>query len=170
VFCFVVSERIKPACIGCNGLFWARRACQALISAVSHRWPVFYATSFKWVELYWLHWLILSFSWMRRRQHQICPFKKWTHSVLTHCELWAKMHWWGCTLSIVFSFGPLTTGKTLRPWSVSREGQWNWWGVWSTGLVGSGWGSWDCLVWRRLRGDVIALCKRAVVEVVLQHN
>ena len=28
-----------------------------------------------------------------------------------------------CTLSPVLSFRPLTTRKTLRPWSVSREGQ-----------------------------------------------
>ena len=35
-------------------------------------------------------------------------------------------HWCGGTLSIVFSFGPLTTRKTLRLWNVSREGQWNW--------------------------------------------
>ena len=28
-----------------------------------------------------------------------------------------------CTSSTVFSFGPLTTRKTLRPWSMSREQQ-----------------------------------------------
>ena len=31
-------------------------------------------------------------------------------------------HWWR-TSSTVSSFGPLTVGKTLRPWSVFREGQ-----------------------------------------------
>ena len=29
----------------------------------------------------------------------------------------------GHTSSMVLSFGPLTTRKTLRPWSMSREGQ-----------------------------------------------
>jgi len=28
---------------------------------------------------------------------------------------------------------------------------------WSTGLMRSGWGSWDCSVRRRLRGDLITL-------------
>ena len=32
-------------------------------------------------------------------------------------------HWWGCISNNVVSIGPLTTGKTLRCWSVSREGQ-----------------------------------------------
>ena len=31
--------------------------------------------------------------------------------------------WWGHTLSTVHSVGSLTTGKTLRTWSVSRERQ-----------------------------------------------
>ena len=34
-------------------------------------------------------------------------------------------HCWGRTSSIVFSFGPLITRKTLRPWSTSRKGQWS---------------------------------------------
>ena len=63
---------------------------------------------------------------------------------------------WGHTSTTVFSFGPLTR-KTLRPWNVFREGQRSWWGVWSTGVIKSGWGNWNCLVWRRLRGDVITL-------------
>lgn len=36
--------------------------------------------------------------------------------------------------SIVFSFEPLTTRRTLRCWSVSTEGQQRWWGVWRTSL------------------------------------
>ena len=32
-------------------------------------------------------------------------------------------------LSSVFTFGPLTTRRTLRCWSLSREGQQGWWGV-----------------------------------------
>ena len=31
-----------------------------------------------------------------------------------------------CTSSTVFSFGPITTRKTLRPWNVSRKGQRSW--------------------------------------------
>jgi len=45
-------------------------------------------------------------------------------------------HWWGRTLSTVFSFGPLST-RTLSCWSMSREGQWGWWRVWRTGLTRS---------------------------------
>jgi len=65
-------------------------------------------------------------------------------------------HWWGHTSSAVFSFGPLTRRRTWRGWRVSREGQRGWWGVWRTSLMRSGWGSWGCSVWRRLRGDLIA--------------
>ena len=32
--------------------------------------------------------------------------------------------WWDYTLSTVFSFGPLPTRNTLRPWIMSREGHW----------------------------------------------
>jgi len=42
---------------------------------------------------------------------------------------------WGCTSRTVFGFVPLTTGKTLTPWSEFREGQWRWWGVWRTSLT-----------------------------------
>ena len=31
--------------------------------------------------------------------------------------------WWGCMSNTVFSFVPLTTRKTLRCWSVSKEEQ-----------------------------------------------
>jgi len=54
-------------------------------------------------------------------------------------------HWWGHISSTVFSFGPLPTRKTLRPWSVSREGQWRcegaqilWGPTEETGVVYSG--------------------------------
>jgi len=45
------------------------------------------------------------------------------------CCLWVHIFVYVCTyiyvhiLSTMFSFGPLTSRKTLRPWSVSREGQ-----------------------------------------------
>jgi len=35
-------------------------------------------------------------------------------------------HWRGCTSSTVFSFGPLTTRRTLSCWTTSREGQRGW--------------------------------------------
>ena len=63
--------------------------------------------------------------------------------------IYCTQHWWGRTSSTVSSFGPLVVRKTLRPWSVSRGGQQSWWGVWSTGLTGSSWRSWDCSVQRR---------------------
>lgn len=33
--------------------------------------------------------------------------------------------------------------------SISEEGQWGWWRLWSTDLIRSGWGSCGCLTWRR---------------------
>ena len=59
-------------------------------------------------------------------------------------EKWSCLcaqHWWGYTSSTVFSFGPLTTRRTLRCWSVSREGQRGWRGVKSTSFTRSGWGN-----------------------------
>ena len=58
--------------------------------------------------------------------------------------------WWGHTLSSIFGFGLLTTRKTLMPWSMSREGQGSWWGVWNTSQMRSNSGNWDNLVCRRL--------------------
>ena len=50
----------------------------------------------------------------------------------------------------------LTTGQTLRPWGVSREGQQSCEGSGAhTGLMGSGLENWDGSVWRRLRGGDI---------------
>jgi len=36
-------------------------------------------------------------------------------------------YWWGCTSSTVFSFGPLTTRRTLSCWSLTEEEQKSWW-------------------------------------------
>ena len=58
-------------------------------------------------------------------------------------------HWWGHTSNTVFSFGPLTTRRTLSCWSTSKEGQQSWWRVWKTSPVRSGWGNWGCLSWRK---------------------
>ena len=77
--------------------------------------------------------------------------------------------WWGCTLSTVFSFGPLTTRKMLSCWSVSREGQRGWWGVWRTSLMRCGWGSWVYLVWRRgTWGETLLLSTTTWKEVVVR--
>jgi len=43
--------------------------------------------------------------------------------------------WQGCTSSTVVGFGPLTTRKTSGPWSMFREGQQSWWGVWLTAFI-----------------------------------
>ena len=40
-----------------------------------------------------------------------------------NCTRYNKTKCQGYALSTVFSFGPLNTGKTLMPWSMSREGQ-----------------------------------------------
>jgi len=56
---------------------------------------------------------------------------------------------WGCTLSTVFSFGPLTTKKDTEALECVQRKATKMWRVWSTGLVGSGWGNWVCSVWRR---------------------
>jgi len=42
------------------------------------------------------------------------------------------------TSNTVFSFGPFTPRRTLRGWSMSREGQRGWGGVWRTRLMRSG--------------------------------
>ena len=54
-------------------------------------------------------------------RHQKSPSIAWSASRLH--EKWGNQCWWGHTSSTVFSFGPLTTRKTLRPWGMSREGQ-----------------------------------------------
>jgi len=89
----------------------------------------------------------------------------WTWPLLSPCT----QLWWGCTSSATFSFGPLTTRKTWRPWNMSREGQWSWWGAWSTNLMENGWGNWDCLVWRRGgSGETLLLSTTAWKEAVVR--
>lgn len=38
-------------------------------------------------------------------------------------------HWWGRVSSAGLSFGPLTSIRTLRGWSISREGPLSWWRI-----------------------------------------
>jgi len=52
-------------------------------------------------------------------------------------------------------YWPVTVRKTLRPWSVSREGQQSWWGGLEHKYYEEQIGNWDCLFWRRLRGDLM---------------
>ena len=40
-------------------------------------------------------------------------------------------------------------------WRESRGGLQRWWGDWSISPTRKGWGSWACLAWRRLRGDLV---------------
>ena len=54
-------------------------------------------------------------SWLVPEIVQPAGARKWS-SLCTQ-------HWWGRTLSTVFSFESLTTRKTLKLWSVLREGQ-----------------------------------------------
>lgn len=37
----------------------------------------------------------------------------------------------------------------FRPWRNSKERQWSWKRDWNVSLMRSGWGYWDCLVWRK---------------------
>jgi len=81
--------------------------------------------------------------------------QEWTKEKLClgdRVELW-KHELFGYDTCIPWVLGPSLSRKTLNmlklSLNMSREGQWNWWGVWSTELMRSGWGSWDCLLWKR---------------------
>ena len=56
-------------------------------------------------------------------------------------------HWWGLTLSTVFSFGHLGTERMLRCWSRSKEGQRGLWWAWKICPLRRDWRNWGCLVW-----------------------
>lgn len=84
---------------------------------------------------------------------------------------------WGCTWNLVFISGSSTTRNTLKCCSISREGQWSWWKVWSTSVIRTGWGSLGMLSLERrsFRADFIALyiwlkggCRQVVVCVFSQ--
>jgi len=59
--------------------------------------------------------------------------------------------------------------ESWEPWSVPREGQQSWWKVWSTSLMRSSSGNWDCSVWRRgSSGETLSLSTTAWKEVVVR--
>jgi len=47
---------------------------------------------------------------------------------------------------------------------IYREWQQNWWGVWSTSLMRSSGGGWDCLVWKRESSELIPHCTLQLPE------
>ena len=55
-------------------------------------------------------------------------------------------HWWGCTSSTVFSFGPLTSRKMLSCWNMFTEEQQSWWRDYKTRNMRSSRGNWGCLI------------------------
>lgn len=46
-------------------------------------------------------------------------------------------------------FGPLNSGRVLRCWNMSREGQQSWWWFWNKSPMRSGWGRQDCSSWKK---------------------
>jgi len=89
------------------------------------------------------------------REHRGCSSQ--SSHVLESTSLYMSRSWWGRMSNSLFSYGPLTTRKTLSCWSVSREVQRSWWRVWRSSLMRSGWGNRDCLVYWTLKGDLIVL-------------
>ena len=90
-------------------------------------------------------WLMLGWTWASSvPRWPTRPMASWLVSAIMlpagagKCSSLCTQLWWSHTLSSVFSVGHLTTRKTLRPWSVSRKGQWSWWGLWSTSLMMTG--------------------------------
>lgn len=66
--------------------------------------------------------------------------------------------WWDPTLSIVFSYGHLSTESTLKCWSRSKEGQQGLWRAWRVWPTRRDWRNWGCLVWgRRGWGETLLL-------------
>lgn len=70
--------------------------------------------------------------------------------------------WWG--LSTVVSFGPLAAGRTQNCWNTFREQHWSWWKDRKARFMRNGWGNWGCLVWRKLRDDIIIILKGGCSE------
>jgi len=90
-----------------------------------------------------------------------------------------KLIWTSPIVHITRKFSSLQAGLFIsllckqcfwreRDGSVFKEGQQSWWGVWSTGLMRSGWRSWDCSVWKREgSGETLLLSITTWREVVV---
>lgn len=56
---------------------------------------------------------------------------------------------WGCNFNPMLCFGTLNSGRVLRCWNMSREGQQSWWWFWNKSPMRRGWGRQDCSSWRK---------------------
>lgn len=84
---------------------------------------------------------------------------------LALCLVFINLALMSHTWSTVFSFGFVTTRKTLRSWNMSRKEQWKWWRNWSTNFTESIWRNWECQVWRREgSGETLSLSTMAWKE------
>lgn len=71
----------------------------------------------------WHNWTWTS-SVSRWPRSPVASWLVWEKVLAAGTRKWSSLctqQWWGCTLSIVFSFGPLTARKKLKHWRMFRE-------------------------------------------------